>query len=294
MTDLNETLARGEKPRARRPVAPSRAAMARAAQSGASLPEAKLLAFAELLFFAYRDFTRDPDAILKDFGFGRAHHRVLHFVNRHSGLRVADLLDVLTITKQSLARVLKQLIDKGYIVQQAGSSDRRERLLFPTAKGRALAERLAAPQLGAPRRGVEGGGPRGRGSFAPLSRSHGQCRRTAQSLLHHGRVSGPARRRAAREEAHDHADTDQGCIAAGPDDNAPHILVVDDDSRIRDLLARYLQDHGFRVTTAVDAASARATMRSLSFDLLILDVMMPQESGIDFARSLSASRKCRS
>ncbi|MFO7477840.1 MAG: response regulator transcription factor [Methyloceanibacter sp.] len=73
---------------------------------------------------------------------------------------------------------------------------------------------------------------------------------------------------------------------ACPDDNAPHILVVDDDSRIRDLLARFLQDKGFRVTTAVDAASARATMRSLAFDLLILDVMMPQESGLDFARSL--------
>ncbi|MGC1178390.1 MAG: response regulator [Methyloceanibacter sp.] len=71
-----------------------------------------------------------------------------------------------------------------------------------------------------------------------------------------------------------------------PDDNSPHILVVDDDSRIRELLARYLQEHGFRVTTAVDAASARATMRSLSFDLLILDVMMPQESGLDLARSL--------
>ncbi len=62
--------------------------------------------------------------------------------------------------------------------------------------------------------------------------------------------------------------------------------MVDDDSRIRDLLARYLHDHGFRVTTAIDAAAARATMRSLSFDLLILDVMMPQESGLDFARSL--------
>jgi hypothetical protein len=95
------------------------------------VPEARLLEFAELLFFAYRDFTRDPDAILKDFGFGRAHHRVLHFVNRHSGLRVVDLLDILTITKQSLSRVLKQLIDQGYIVQRAGSSDRRERLLFP-------------------------------------------------------------------------------------------------------------------------------------------------------------------
>ena len=142
MTDLNEPLARGEKA----PEAKPRGNGARA-RKPAALPEAKLLEFAELLFFAYRDFTRDPDAILKDFGFGRAHHRVLHFVNRHSGLRVADLLDILTITKQSLSRVLKQLVDQGYIVQQAGSADRRERLLFPTQKGRALAERLAAPQL---------------------------------------------------------------------------------------------------------------------------------------------------
>lgn len=141
MTDLNEPLTRGQKaPEAKR------RGNGGAARKKAPVPEAKLLEFAELLFFAYRDFTRDPDAILKDFGFGRAHHRVLHFVNRHSGLRVADLLDILTITKQSLSRVLKQLIDKGYIVQQAGSSDRRERLLFPTDKGRALAERLAAPQ----------------------------------------------------------------------------------------------------------------------------------------------------
>jgi DNA-binding MarR family transcriptional regulator len=141
MTDLTEPLARGEKAPEPKPKRNGGAARKRAA-----LPEAKLLEFAELLFFAYRDFTRDPDAILKDFGFGRAHHRVLHFVNRHSGLRVADLLDILTITKQSLSRVLKQLIGQGYIVQQAGSSDRRERLLFPTEKGRALAERLAAPQ----------------------------------------------------------------------------------------------------------------------------------------------------
>jgi DNA-binding MarR family transcriptional regulator len=109
--------------------------------------DAELLAYAELLFFAYRDFTRDPDAILQDFGFGRAHHRVLHFVTQHSGLRVADLLDVLKITKQSLGRVLKQLIGKGYIVQRAGRVDRRERLLYPTAAGRALTKRLAAPQL---------------------------------------------------------------------------------------------------------------------------------------------------
>ena len=147
MTDLNEPL---ESPAKAPEAKPSRAkprGNGSRARKRNDLPEAKLLEFAELLFFAYRDFTRDPDAILKDFDFGRAHHRVLHFVNRHSGLRVADLLDILTITKQSLARVLKQLIDQGYIAQQPGSADRRERLLFPTEKGRALAERLAAPQL---------------------------------------------------------------------------------------------------------------------------------------------------
>jgi DNA-binding MarR family transcriptional regulator len=139
MTDINEPLTE--------PVDAKRRSETALPRKSARRPDAELLAFAELLFFAYRDFTRDPDAMLQDFGFGRAHHRVLHFVNRHSGLRVADLLDVLKITKQSLGRVLKQLIDKGYVVQQAGSVDRRERLLYPTEAGRALAERLAAPQL---------------------------------------------------------------------------------------------------------------------------------------------------
>lgn len=104
------------------------------------------LAIIELFFFAYRDFTSDPDQILSDYGFGRAHHRVLHFVNRMPGLTVAELLDVLKITKQSLARVLKQLIDTGHIVQIQGPRDRRQRELYPTAKGRALALALARPQ----------------------------------------------------------------------------------------------------------------------------------------------------
>ncbi|ESW77354.1 MarR family transcriptional regulator [Mesorhizobium sp. LSJC285A00] len=103
-------------------------------------------AIIELFFFAYRDFTSDPDQILADYGFGRAHHRVLHFVNRRPGLTVAELLDVLKITKQSLARVLKQLIDTDHIVQLQGPRDRRQRELYPTAKGRALALALARPQ----------------------------------------------------------------------------------------------------------------------------------------------------
>jgi DNA-binding MarR family transcriptional regulator len=140
MTDLNEPVTGAAKAETKR------RGNGGDARKGAP-SEAKLLEFAELLFFAYRDFTRDPDAILQDFGFGRAHHRVLHFVDRHSGLRVADLLDILNITKQSLGRVLKQLIDQGYIVQEAGSIDRRERRLYPTEAGKVLAERLAAPQL---------------------------------------------------------------------------------------------------------------------------------------------------
>lgn len=100
----------------------------------------------ELLFFSYRDFVSDPDAILAKSGFGRAHHRVVHFVNRQPGMTVADLLDTLQITKQSLARVLKQLVDSGYIRQVAGPEDRRQRKLYPTESGRDLALALAEPQ----------------------------------------------------------------------------------------------------------------------------------------------------
>ncbi len=100
----------------------------------------------ELLFFAYRDFVSDPDDVLANFGFGRAHHRVLHFVNRHPGMKVADLLEVLRITKQSLGRVLKQLVDQGYVIQKEGENDRRQRLLFVTPKGEQLAMKLAGLQ----------------------------------------------------------------------------------------------------------------------------------------------------
>ncbi|ODT05953.1 MAG: MarR family transcriptional regulator [Mesorhizobium sp. SCN 65-20] len=112
----------------------------------------------ELLYFAYRDFTSDPDQILADYGFGRAHHRVLHFVNRMPGLTVAELLDVLKITKQSLARVLKQLIDAGYIIQVQGPRDRRQRELYPTAKGRTLTLELARPQSRRIHAALEGAG----------------------------------------------------------------------------------------------------------------------------------------
>jgi DNA-binding MarR family transcriptional regulator len=98
------------------------------------------------LFFAYRDFVGDPDEVLAKLGFGRAHHRVLHFVNRNPGMKVAELLDVLKITKQSLGRVLKQLVDEGYVVQKTGANDRRQRLLYASPAGEALAMKLVGLQ----------------------------------------------------------------------------------------------------------------------------------------------------
>lgn len=100
----------------------------------------------ELFFFAYREFTADADSILVRYGFGRAHHRILHFVNRDPGMTIADLLDLLQITKQSLSRVLRQLVDEGFVVQVQGSDDRRQRRLYPTQAGRTLTLELSRAQ----------------------------------------------------------------------------------------------------------------------------------------------------
>lgn len=100
----------------------------------------------ELFFFAYRDFVGDPDRILADYGFGRAHHRVLHFVQRRPGLTIAELLDILQITKQSLNRVLKELVETGFVESRTGTQDKRQRNLYATATGCELAVRLAQLQ----------------------------------------------------------------------------------------------------------------------------------------------------
>lgn len=117
-----------------------------APDTSADATDDEALAVIEQLFFAYRDFVGEPDAMLAELGFGRAHHRVLHFVHRNPGMTVAVLLDILQITKQSLARVLKHLIETGYIAQEEGPQDRRQRLLHTTDKGAHLVERLIAIQ----------------------------------------------------------------------------------------------------------------------------------------------------
>jgi DNA-binding MarR family transcriptional regulator len=100
----------------------------------------------ELFYFAYRDFVGDADRLLETYGFGRAHHRVLHFVSRQPGLTIAELLDILRITKQSLNRVLKELIAQGFIEARAGAQDRRHRQLYATPEGEKLALDLARAQ----------------------------------------------------------------------------------------------------------------------------------------------------
>ena len=126
--------------------APVAADRALSSAEGAARAQEPIWDIIELLFFAYRDFIGDPDDVLAKLGFGRAHHRVLHFVNRNPGMKVAELLDILKITKQSLGRVLKQLIDQGYVVQKEGVNDRRQRLLYVTTKGEGLAMKLAGLQ----------------------------------------------------------------------------------------------------------------------------------------------------
>jgi DNA-binding MarR family transcriptional regulator len=115
------------------------------ASAGANLlflREEEIRAAQDLLFFAYRDFTNAADVILEELGLGRAHHRALHFIGRNPGIPVSDLLTILRITKQSLARVLNALVDDGYVAHAQGRADRRQRLLTLTPKGHDLERRL--------------------------------------------------------------------------------------------------------------------------------------------------------
>jgi DNA-binding MarR family transcriptional regulator len=133
-----------------------------------TLDDDETVALIELMFFAYRDFVSDPDTVLEELGFGRAHHRVVHFVGRDPGMTVAQLLDILRITKQSLGRVLKDLIDKGYVFQKEGETDRRQRLLHLTAAGEELRQSLMAPQMSRVRRAVAETSGNGRTSMRDM------------------------------------------------------------------------------------------------------------------------------
>lgn len=119
----------------------------------------------ESMFFAYRAFTADPDMILADMDYGRAHHRALHFINRDPGLTVTSLLAVLGVTKQSLNRVLRTLIDDGLVDSRIGRRDRRERQLYLTQSGTQLERRLSEAQRARMRAAYRSVGPQAVSGF---------------------------------------------------------------------------------------------------------------------------------
>ncbi|SLN10309.1 Transcriptional regulator SlyA [Aquimixticola soesokkakensis] len=113
----------------------------------------------EAMYFAYRGFTADPDRILENYAYGRAHHRALHFVNRSPGTTVNNLLALLGVTKQSLNRVLRTLIDDGLVESRVGASDKRERNLFLTEAGAALEAEVSEAQRARVRAAYRAAGP---------------------------------------------------------------------------------------------------------------------------------------
>ena len=248
-----------------------------------------LIAIVELLFFAYRDFTGEADVKLADLGFGRAHHRVLHFVCRNPGIRVADLLDILRITKQSLARVLKQLIDEAYVEARAGTSDRRERHLYVTRRGEALARELMALQTGRVAAALAQAGPAAEAS--------------AEAFLY-GMITPAARQRVLELIGGAAVGDEQDYIVRKQCDHVHHIRKRPrrtaagrcaahpggrrrpQDPRPADELSgpARLPHHLGRRHRAGPLGDAGP-----SFDLVLLDVMLPGQSGLDFARELKTA-----
>ncbi len=133
--------------------------------------EAALRRAMELLFFAYRDFTAEADALLVRYGFGRAHHRVIYFVGRNPGITVSDLLGILRITKQSLSRVLGQLMEGGFIDRRTDPDDRRLRRLYLTPEAQVLERTLTERQTAHIAAAFSEAGPAAAEGFAAVLRS---------------------------------------------------------------------------------------------------------------------------
>jgi DNA-binding MarR family transcriptional regulator len=123
------------------------------------LTDAQLRRAIEAMFFAYRGFTADPDRILEGRGYGRAHHRAIHFIHRSPGTTVNNLLGILGVTKQSLNRVLRTLVEDGLVESRIGARDRRERHLHLTTEGRALERELSDAQRARMRAAFRAAGP---------------------------------------------------------------------------------------------------------------------------------------
>ena len=213
--------------------------------------------------------------------FGRAHHRVLHFVNRQPGLTIAELLDILRITKQSLSRVLKELLDEGYVEVALRGERSPATAALSNGQGAALGARSRTAAIGARSPGARrfAGRARERAVEFLLAMIDPGERDKVQTLV--SRDDGAARQRldtmtdATSSAGRGHAR--RRCGPSPPRRRRPPYPCLD---------VRYLTQRGYRVTTAVDANDARVRLKSLSFDLIVLDVMMPGENGFEFATAL--------
>jgi DNA-binding MarR family transcriptional regulator len=141
------------------------------------------------MYFAYRGFTADPDRILESMAYGRAHHRAVHFINRAPGTTVTNLLDILGVTKQSLNRVLRTLIEDGFVESRVGTSDRRERNLYLTEDGTALEHRLSDSQRARMRAAFRKAGPEDVAGFRRVLEAmmEGEMKRQYRSLRESGK-----------------------------------------------------------------------------------------------------------
>jgi len=140
-------------------MAEGRATQSYSGESLLFLTDEQLRQGIEAMFFAYRGFTADPDRILSDKGYGRAHHRAIHFINRAPGTTVNNLLAILGVTKQSLNRVLRTLIEDGLVESRVGTVDKRERHLFLTGDGETLEAQLSDAQRARMRAAYRDAGP---------------------------------------------------------------------------------------------------------------------------------------
>ncbi|MBO29250.1 MAG: MarR family transcriptional regulator [Rhodobacteraceae bacterium] len=142
----------------------------------------------EAMFFAYRGFTADPDRILDDLAYGRAHHRAIHFINRAPGTTVNNLLNLLGVTKQSLNRVLRTLISDGLVQSRIGKNDKRERHLYLTDKGRELEQTLSDAQRARMRAAYRDAGPEAVAGFRTVLEAmmDSEMRRSFQRLKETG------------------------------------------------------------------------------------------------------------
>ena len=140
------------------------------------------------MFFAYRGFTADPDRILDDLAYGRAHHRAIHFINRAPGTTVNNLLNLLGVTKQSLNRVLRTLISDGLVQSRIGKNDKRERHLYLTDKGRELEQTLSDAQRARMRAAYREAGPEAVAGFRTVLEAmmDSEMRRSFQRLKETG------------------------------------------------------------------------------------------------------------